>query len=90
MNKDVKQLEQAYQTILEKANTAKEIKKECDCDGNCKTCKNNSKLSSKQKKLARAAHPFDKITGADFASLKDKKESVSFDDICKNVLNEDV
>ena len=33
-----------------------------------------SKLSKKQKKLAAAAPPPDKITGADFKALKDKKQ----------------
>jgi len=37
--------------------------------------KNNmKKLSPKQKKIARAAHPYDKITGADFAVLRKKKK----------------
>jgi len=31
------------------------------------------KLSAKQKKIARAAAPFNKITGADFKKLKTKK-----------------
>ena len=33
-----------------------------------------SKYSLKQKKLARAAKPRNKITGADFKSLKKKKK----------------
>tara|TARA_R100001443_G_scaffold18806_5_gene30019 strand:- start:3167 stop:3301 length:135 start_codon:yes stop_codon:yes gene_type:complete len=32
-----------------------------------------SKLSPKQRKIARQAMPFDKITGADFKVLKTKK-----------------
>jgi hypothetical protein len=32
------------------------------------------KLSSAQKKLARAAKPYNKITGADFKALKRKKK----------------
>jgi hypothetical protein len=32
-----------------------------------------SKLSKKQRKIARAAMPFNKITGADFKTLKNKK-----------------
>ncbi len=32
-----------------------------------------SKLSKKQRKIARAAMPFDKITKADFDALKKKK-----------------
>jgi len=32
-----------------------------------------SKLSLKQRKIARQAMPFDKITGADFKVLKTKK-----------------
>jgi hypothetical protein len=32
------------------------------------------KLSPKQKKIAKAAHPYDKITGADFAVLRKKKK----------------
>lgn len=32
------------------------------------------KLSPAQKKLARAAKPFNKITGADFKALKKKKK----------------
>jgi hypothetical protein len=31
------------------------------------------KLSPRQKKIARAAAPFNKITGADFKALKKKK-----------------
>ena len=34
-----------------------------------------SKLSKKQRKIARAAMPFDVITGADFIELKNKKEN---------------
>tara|TARA_A100000171_G_scaffold28887_2_gene26954 strand:+ start:4009 stop:4116 length:108 start_codon:yes stop_codon:yes gene_type:complete len=33
-----------------------------------------SKLSKKQRKIARAAMPFNKITGADFMALKKKKK----------------
>jgi hypothetical protein len=33
------------------------------------------KLTSKQKKIARAAKPYNKITGADFKTLKGKKRS---------------
>jgi hypothetical protein len=33
-----------------------------------------SKYSPKQKKLARAAKPFKKITGADFRALQKKKK----------------
>ena len=36
-----------------------------------------SKLSSKQRKIARIAMPFDKITGADFKSLKKKRNANS-------------
>ena len=32
-----------------------------------------SKLSAKQRKIARAAMPFNKITGADFKILKRRK-----------------
>lgn len=32
------------------------------------------KLSPAQKKLARAAKPFNKITGADFAALRKRKK----------------
>ena len=32
------------------------------------------KMSSKQKKMASAAEPKNKITGADFAALKKKKK----------------
>jgi|TARA_R100001463_G_scaffold69980_1_gene123533 hypothetical protein len=32
------------------------------------------KLSIKQKKIARAAHPYNKITKADFVALKKKKK----------------
>lgn len=34
-----------------------------------------SKLSSKQRKIARLAMPFNKITGADFKILKNKKNA---------------
>ena len=33
------------------------------------------KLSSKQKKIARAAPPFGRITGADFRKLKRRKKN---------------
>lgn len=33
------------------------------------------KLSPKQKKIARAAKPYNKITGADFKTLKGKRKS---------------
>ena len=36
--------------------------------------KYSQKLSKKQKKLASAAPPLDKITGADFKALRDKKK----------------
>jgi|TARA_R100000322_G_C5368236_1_gene172753 hypothetical protein len=32
------------------------------------------KLSPKQKKIAKAAHPYNKITKADFVALKRKKK----------------
>jgi len=32
------------------------------------------KLSPKQKKIARAAKPYNKITGADFKALKKRKK----------------
>ena len=32
------------------------------------------KLSPKQKKIARAAKPYNKITGADFKAIKRKKK----------------
>tara|TARA_Y100001951_G_scaffold105244_1_gene121011 strand:+ start:281 stop:403 length:123 start_codon:yes stop_codon:yes gene_type:complete len=35
-----------------------------------------SKLSRKQRKIARAAMPFDKITGEDFKALKQKKNKM--------------
>ena len=35
-----------------------------------------SKLSAKQRKIARAAMPFDKITGADFKVLKMIKKMI--------------
>ena len=33
------------------------------------------KLSPRQKKIARAAKPFNKITGADFKALKKKRRN---------------
>jgi hypothetical protein len=33
------------------------------------------KLSPKQKKIAKAAKPYNKITGADFKALKGKKRN---------------
>ena len=33
-----------------------------------------SKLTNRQKKIARAAPPYNKITGADFKALKRKKK----------------
>tara|TARA_R100001463_G_scaffold73038_2_gene126908 strand:+ start:3091 stop:3210 length:120 start_codon:yes stop_codon:yes gene_type:complete len=33
------------------------------------------KLSPRQKKIARAAKPFNKITGADFKALKKKRRT---------------
>ena len=80
MNKDFQLLEEAYKTILEKsAGTCKNSEKDCDCD-DCEDCKDNQKkskkeLSPKQKKIAQAAPPPDKITGADFAALKKKKKA---------------
>ena len=35
--------------------------------------KDIKKLSEKQKKIARAAHPYNEITGADFKALKQQK-----------------
>ena len=35
-----------------------------------------SKLSKKQRMIARAAMPLDKITGADFVALKKKKKKI--------------
>jgi hypothetical protein len=80
MNKDFRLLEEAYKTILEKsAATCKNSEKGCDCD-DCGDCKDNQKkskkeLSPKQKKIAQAAPPPDKITGADFAALGKKKKA---------------
>ena len=34
-----------------------------------------SKLSKAQRRIARAAFPFDKITGEDFKALKKKKKN---------------
>lgn len=88
---DVKLLEEAYQTILEKKKQCKYAKDGCDCD-ECKECKSNQKkeLSPKQKKIAQAAPPPNKITGADFAAMKNKskkkpviKEGVLFDEVCR-------
>ena len=96
MNKDFRILEEAYQTILEKAaKECKWAKKGCDCDG-CDDCKANQKkkkLSPKHKKIAQAAPPPDKITGADFAALKKKKvknvkEGMTFDELYRSVINE--
>jgi hypothetical protein len=42
------------------------------CKGACK--KGSKKLSPKQKKIAGAAAPADKITGADFKALKKGKK----------------
>ena len=42
-----------------------------NCKGACKKTKKKS-LSPKQKKIAGAASPTDKITGADFKSLRKK------------------
>ena len=100
MNKDTQYLEEAYQTILEKsAKVCKYSEDNCDCNG-CKDCKANQKdnqkkskeLSPKQKKLAQQAPPPDKITGADFAALKKKKEKVkegfTFDNLYKSIIAE--
>ena len=46
----------------------------CGCMGKKKPAKKG--LSPKQKKLAGAASPSDKITGADFKALKKKKKKV--------------
>lgn len=43
-----------------------------NCKGACK--KSSKKLSPKQKKIAGAADPKDKITGADFKALKKGKK----------------
>lgn len=54
-----------------KLKAAQEKKKEADMQ---KEGKNLEELSPKQKKIAQAAPPPDKITGADFAALKSKKK----------------
>lgn len=47
----------------------------CDCFRKKKEEKEmTKKLSAKQKKIARVAHPRNKITGADFKKLKRKKK----------------
>ena len=53
-----------------KLKAAQEKKKEADMQKEGE----EAKLSSKQKKIAQAAPPPDKITGADFAALKSKKK----------------
>lgn len=91
MNKDIKYIEEAYETILEKSsknccNTSCEDCEDCD---DCKADK-EKKLSSKQKKIAQAAPPPDKITGADFAALKKKKvkEGLTFNELYRAVIGE--
>jgi len=87
MNKDIKYIEEAYETILEKS--SKNCGESC---GDCEDCKTNKekKLSPKQKKIAQAAPPPDKITGADFAALKKKKvkEGLTFDELYRTVIRE--
>ena len=56
-------------THIVEAKTKKEIEKVV------KGKKGAKKLSPAQKKIAAAAPPYDKITGADFKALKNKKVS---------------
>ena len=37
--------------------------------------KDIKKLTEKQKKIARAAHPYNEITGADFKALREQKNA---------------
>jgi hypothetical protein len=67
--KDQQLLAEAYNLVSEKKHA-----KNCDCK-DCK--KGTEKLSPAQKKMAQAAPPPDKITGADFKSLKKVKEELS-------------
>ena len=44
-----------------------------------------SKLSKGQRMIARAAMPFDKITGADFDALKKKKKKKKKQKLCQQL-----
>ena len=90
-NNDVKLLEEAYQTILEKSNTCKSAKDGCDCD-NCKECKANQKknVSSKSKQKRNNELPSflkkNKEANAPASKKKNKleiKEGVLFDEVCR-------
>lgn len=87
MNKDIKYIEEAYEAILEKS--AKNCDTSCEDCEDCKADK-EKKLSPKQKKIAQAAPPPDKITGADFAALKKKKvkEGLTFNELYFSVIKE--
>jgi hypothetical protein len=63
-NNDLKQVVEAKLTEKIKKTAVKQ-----------KEEKGKKKLSPAQKKIASAAPPFNKITGADFKSLKNKKNS---------------
>ena len=88
LSKDQDLLAEAY-TLVEKTCKCAAKGGSCKCDG-CKECKANQKdkkqLSSAQKKIAQAAPPPNKITGADFEALK--KEGLNFKDMFAAVMNE--
>lgn len=88
-NNDVKLLEEAYQLILEKAKARKSAEDDSESQEEGKL-NQKKKLSPKQKKIAQAAPPPTKITGADFAAMGKKKKSkteikegVLFDEVCR-------
>ena len=87
LSKDQDLLAEAYKAVGKKE-TCMHAAKGCDCDG-CEECKANQKgkkISPAQKKIAQAAPPPDKITGADFKALK--KEGLNFKDMFAAVMNE--
>ena len=88
LSKDQDLLAEAY-TLVEKTCKCAAKGGSCKCDG-CKECKANQEdkkqLSPAQKKIAQAAPPPNKITGADFKALK--KEGLNFKDMFASVMNE--
>ena len=69
--KNYSEANKGLQTIVE-AKVKEKIKKTAK---NLNLEKGAKKLSPAQKKIASAAPPFNKITGADFKALKNKKNS---------------
>jgi rubrerythrin len=102
MNKDVQFLAEAYNQVVKGKSEPKKVSNCCEApetyehSGLCSKCKEHAefapmeeakKLSKAQKKIAAAAPPPDKITGADFKALKGKKKDLeeAYQTIYENV-----